>query len=383
MTGWQNARRMDPLTHTLAGAALREGGVGRGTRYAGAALLIGANLPDIDALSYFAGSDAGLALRRGVTHGILALVLWPPLLTALLLVWDRLARAARGARGAERPLRRGPLLLAAATGVASHPFLDWLNTYGIRLLMPFDGRWFYGDALFIVDPWLWLVLGGSVMLARAGREPRSWIWAWIILAALMSLPVLRSGLVGPGGKALWITGLGALAVLRAGTPPARPHALARIGLALAAVYVTLLVCTSMALKSWALEELRRQGLSPIEDVMIGPMPANPFGWEIVLESRGVYRTGTVHPLPTPRLRLRDRILPIDPDPARVRAARRSPCIAGALNWMRFPFAEVERTATGAVVHFIDARYARGRERGFGVASVELDLNLVPRDCGRD
>ncbi len=30
--------------------------------------------------------------------------------------------------------------------------MDWLNSYGVRLLMPFSNRWFYGDALYIVDP---------------------------------------------------------------------------------------------------------------------------------------------------------------------------------------------------------------------------------------
>ena len=30
--------------------------------------------------------------------------------------------------------------------------------------MPFDGRWFYGDALFVIDPWFWLV-------ARRRRVP--------------------------------------------------------------------------------------------------------------------------------------------------------------------------------------------------------------------
>ena len=44
----------------------------------------------------------------------------------------------------------------------THPVLDWLNNYGIRLLMPFSPRWFYGDAVFIIDPWLWLALGGAL-----------------------------------------------------------------------------------------------------------------------------------------------------------------------------------------------------------------------------
>ena len=42
----------------------------------------------------------------------------------------------------------------AAIAVVSHPALDWLNTYGVRFLMPFSDTWFYGDTLFIVDPTL-------------------------------------------------------------------------------------------------------------------------------------------------------------------------------------------------------------------------------------
>ena len=37
--------------------------------------------------------------------------------------------------------------------------MDFLNSYGVRLLMPFSERWFYGDALYIVDPMLYLTLG--------------------------------------------------------------------------------------------------------------------------------------------------------------------------------------------------------------------------------
>ena len=73
----------------------------------------------------------------------------------------------------QRPLAsdgaRFPGAALAALGVVTHPVLDWLNNYGMRWLMPFDGRWFYGDALFIIDPWVWLVLGGSLFLMHARR----------------------------------------------------------------------------------------------------------------------------------------------------------------------------------------------------------------------
>ena len=90
-----------------------------------------------------------LAFRRGWTHGVLALALWPFVLTGVLLAWDRFVRLRRKPDAA--PARAGPLLALTALAVISHPTLDWLNNYGLRWLMPFDGRWFYGDALFVID----------------------------------------------------------------------------------------------------------------------------------------------------------------------------------------------------------------------------------------
>src|SRR6185436_10216514 len=115
---------MDNLCHTLTGAALAEAGLKHRTRFASAALMIAANLPDVDVLAFATGTPP-VALRRGWTHGLLAQVA-----------------------------------------------MDWLNNYGVRLLMPFSGQWFYGDAVFIVDPWLWLTLAGGVLLARRARRTR-------------------------------------------------------------------------------------------------------------------------------------------------------------------------------------------------------------------
>ena len=77
---------MDPLAHTLAGAALAESRLGRTTRLAAPALYVGANLPDLDALTYvLADGDVSLGFRRGWTHGVLAAVVLPVLLWLFLL----------------------------------------------------------------------------------------------------------------------------------------------------------------------------------------------------------------------------------------------------------------------------------------------------------
>lgn len=161
---------MDPLAHTLFGATMAEAGLKRKTALATATLIIGANIPDIDAIAMFVSPDYALLVRRGWTHGILALFIWPFFLTGLMLAIDRLIRKWHKRRNKERegpPMRPLILLGIAFLGVLSHPLLDWLNTYGVRFLMPFSETWFYGDTLFIVDPWFWLLGGAGVVLARS------------------------------------------------------------------------------------------------------------------------------------------------------------------------------------------------------------------------
>lgn len=364
---------MDPLTHTLAGAALADAGLSRLSRHARAALIVAANAPDVDALAYLAGTDAGFAFRRGWTHGALALLLWPPLLAGLFTAWGR-----RGAHRADAgaALRPWGLLAACAVGVVSHPLLDWLNTYGVRLLAPLSWRWFYGDAVFIVDPWLWLLLGGTVMLGRARSWPHG--LAWSLLGLLASVPVLASGAVPARARLAWIAGLLLLLALRAARPRWPALALARTGLTLATMYVLALVATASLGRAWVHEELPRRGIANAREVMVGPTPADPFRWDVVVRTDAAYHHGTLW-LPSGRLQLRRPSIARGDEPAAVAAARRAPCVAGTLAWMRFPFAEVEELPDGFRVHFIDARYGRERRRGFGTATVELDRSLAVRD----
>ena len=151
---------MDNLTHSLAGALIGQAGLKRRTGLAMPALIIGANLPDVDAACFFwLDGVEHLAFRRGITHGPPALVLLPLLLAGGLWGWDRW-QARRGMRPAARlPVHFGWLYALALIGTLSHPALDWMNVYGIRLLAPFSQQWFHGDVLFIIDLWLWLGMG--------------------------------------------------------------------------------------------------------------------------------------------------------------------------------------------------------------------------------
>src|SRR5690606_29222719 len=120
-------------------------------------------------------------------HGILAMLVLPLLLTGAMLLWHRWRAGHPGAPAATHasaspPFNPRAILLLSCIALLSHPLLDWMNTYGVRLLMPFDGRWFYGDTLFIVEPWFWLLTAVGVVVARSASRPA--IAGWLVLAAL-------------------------------------------------------------------------------------------------------------------------------------------------------------------------------------------------------
>ena len=177
---------MDNLTHSMIGAALGQAGLKRKTGLAMPALIIGANLPDLDAGCVVFGIES-LAMRRGLTHGPIALALLPLLLACALWWFDRW-QARRGKRPETRPaVHFGWLAALCYLGTLSHPLFDWFNSYGIRLLEPFSSRWFYGDTLFIIDIWIWIALGVSLWRSRLWERAGKGNWTLPAQIGLVAL----------------------------------------------------------------------------------------------------------------------------------------------------------------------------------------------------
>lgn len=160
---------MDNLTHSLAGALLGRMGLKRLTGLAMPTAILGANAPDIDVFLPLVTGVPGLVVHRGFTHGVGGLVVLPVLLAGAMLAWNRV-------RPSAEPVRPAGQLLVAFVAVLSHPLLDFATSYGTRLLEPLSSRWFYGDAIFIIDPLVWLALILGLELSwrseRLGR--RDW-----------------------------------------------------------------------------------------------------------------------------------------------------------------------------------------------------------------
>jgi inner membrane protein len=271
---------------------LAECGLKHRTPRATATLLIAANLPDLDAVAAF--TSYGLAFRRGITHGLPALVLLPLLLTGAMVAWDRFRR---GSGPAVVPRQ---VLLLSLLGVWTHPALDWMNTYGMRWLMPLDGTWFYGDALFIVDPWLLLLLGGGLLVAR------------------------RRGKAAP----------------------------AAVGLAIACAYIVAMVAVTLAGRRLVRDQLGLAVAGP-RDLLVAPVFAVPWQRTVLVADETGYRFGAIDWVPRPTVRLAGTLARGDSLASHV--ARAGTVEARAfLVWARYPYYRRE----GDVVVADDARYSR-------------------------
>jgi inner membrane protein len=319
------SKEMDNLTHTLFGAVLGEAGLKRRTPLAMPVLLIGANLPDLDIIAAFTGHS--LSFRRGWTHGALALVILPLLLAGTALLWDRWRRRKRPGGGLP-PGRPVDLVVVSFVAVLSHPFLDWLNNYGLRWLMPFDGTWFYGDALFIIDPWLWALLLGGFVLARS------------------------------------------LASTRVGA----------VVLSMSLTYFILMLATAAYGRAFVARELGAQGIVP-DAVMVGPVPIDATRRQVIVRQGDIYRTGQLTWTPRPELLLDERRVPSNHDHPAVAAAVSIPEVRRFLEWARYPFFVVDRVDEGYSIRADDLRYS-DRARG-SFATVRVSVPLAESTPGSD
>ena len=359
---------MDNLTHALAGAAIAKAGAERATPLATATLIVAANAPDIDMVSYVAGPYAALAFRRGITHGWPALIVLPFLVTAAMLAWDR--RVRRGWYPQAEPARAGPVLALAAMGVLTHPTLDWMNSYGMRWALPFDGAWTYGDALFIIDPWIWLALGGAVVLASDWS--RAWLACWTALAVTATALVL---VAVPAARIAWLVGLAALVGLFLARRPARAEArrmTAAIATGAVCAYVVVLVAADGVARDRVQEAAAARGLV-VHDVMVAPVRGNPFVSDVEVVTADAYVPGTYRWGGEPTVELfPERAVPLLDAPGDLPAAAVQDVLARAreyadvrhyLVWSRYPYVRLEADGAGWQVVYADARYDDMPEAG--------------------
>jgi inner membrane protein len=302
---------MDNVTHSLAGLLLAECTIRLRARrsqaepsprfrtVAAVSSMIAANLPDADLFYTGFGGDRirYMLHHRGYSHTVVIAIV------GALLLWY--AATLTGRRRGRLLAREAParddarwLLGLLLVSTLSHLVLDWTNSYGVHVFWPIDNRWRYGDAMFIVEPWLWVVAVPALVAASTR-------WVTRVLLSL----VLLAGLA-----LAWrvdLVAAGAAAALTAGA--ALFVALARVlrpgGRAIAAVsgwvVVTFVMMagTSEA-RATAIRAVRdADSTAELLDVVVSPLPANPVCATVITveRDRAVYRIATARVSAVPSL----------------------------------------------------------------------------------
>ncbi len=160
-------------THTFAGLVIARTGFDAWVPRAAITAVIASNLPDIDIIADLSSMPSYLEHHRGFTHSLVGI----PLLSLALA-------------GAMVPFTRSfwRTFVVALLVMATHPALDYSNTYGLRPFLPFDGAWYYGDTLFIIDPVMDLILLLGIVAGEFFKKAR-----WVMSFAALLLVLLYVG----------------------------------------------------------------------------------------------------------------------------------------------------------------------------------------------
>lgn len=374
---------MDNLTHSLIGLAAAKAGLEKLSPSATILCVLAANSPDSDIFASLGGRWSYLHHHRGITHSIVgAFVLALALPLVFYLVDLLIARVRKRAP----TIKLAGLVVASVVATATHPIMDWTNNYGVRPLLPWNSRWFYGDFVFIIDPFIWIVLGGAAFLLTS--KTRKQIIFWVVLALIPSYLVL----VGPSGQTqlanksvirlLWIVALIALAALyRKKLGPSLGSKVAIAALATVTIYCAgLFIAHSLALRQAQTVAVVIADTHAEQVVKLAAMPtvANPTEWICTMETDQATYRFSVSLLRTAAglsdIARFEKPTGLEADVAA--EAQRDGRAQVFLGFARFPVMNVvsEDCATQTIVQFADLRYT---EPGRGRGAFSLD---VPVDC---
>ncbi|MCM0605919.1 MAG: metal-dependent hydrolase [Xanthomonadaceae bacterium] len=255
-----SSHTMDNLTHTLIGITVAHSLPKKlRTREIYWASVIANNLPDSDVIqNFFPGTTPldYLVHHRGYTHNFF-------LTFGLAYAGAALTSFIAKPKGERKVTRE--LYLFTLLGCFMHIGADFMNSYGVHPFSPLFNQWLYGDSVFIIEPWIWMIL---LPMAIAMAHSKSAKIFWSVLLAVgwgiigfvdyVTLPI-KIGVTLAGAFSFWFHHKKKTANL-------------------AAVSLLTVITAFFTFSHIAKNEIRTTSHAPFNDIEATPSPGNPFCW---------------------------------------------------------------------------------------------------------
>jgi|SRR5882724_10063129 len=152
---------MDPFTHVVVSIAAGRAGLNKLSPLATPMLVISGVAPDLDLLTALAGPRAFLLGHRTATHSVFGIAAIAFLTAVCFTVLRR--------KHDSSPIRFFPALAICTMGATLHVLFDLTNSYGVKLLWPFSGKWHAWDLLLQFDWIILFVLAAGILLPMLFR----------------------------------------------------------------------------------------------------------------------------------------------------------------------------------------------------------------------
>src|SRR5215470_10253523 len=365
----------DNITHGLAAALLAQAGLRQ--RYgalATVALIVGSELPDLDALFELGGTVSGFVHHRGITHSLLGGAGLALLGAALLWsVW----RA--------HPYWRVTWLVYL--GVLLHIGMDYLRSYGTQIFLPFYAGHYTADAVFIVDFTYSALMITGLLLVRMIRRQRqeryrqvSLVWvglggiAWLAAPALVERPLPLLAMQHAGlhvivcaivvGLAAWVCRY---------WKEQRTVVLGQIGVGAVLGYVVLCVVTHAV----AQDQMRR-ALGPqmahVQRLAALPLPGGgPWQWRVIAVTDTAYLVSRVAVVSGTVTAPQSIAKGPGSDNSVIQAASQYYLVRVFWDFARFPVIDSYVQEAETVVRYTDLRFSGdGRNRSWFDLTIHFD-----------
>ena len=365
----------DNITHGLAAALLAQAGLRQ--RYgalATAALLVGSELPDLDALFELGGPVFGFVHHRGITHSLLGGAGLALLGAALLWsVW--------------RSHSYWRVTWLVYLGVLLHIGMDYLTSYGTQIFLPFNTGHYTADAVYIVDFTYSALMITGLLLVRMIRRQRqerygraSLVWvglggiAWLAAPALTERPLMLLALQSAG---LHVMAFALVVAFMAWVcrhwKEHRAVVLGQVGVGVVLGYVALCVVTHAVAQHQMARALGPQ-MAHVRRLAALPLPGGgPWQWRAIAVTDTTYLISRVAIFPGTVTAPQSIAKGPDSDHSVIQAASQYRLVRVFWDFARFPVIDYYVQEAETVVRYTDLRFSGdGRNRSWFDLTVHFD-----------